>query len=158
MHNDEPTLLDSLSRQALIQEVGDAIATCTPPQVFGVHGDWGMGKTSFLYQVQWYLTGSCPQSDTATQDATEQGPQTRPCKNLRAVWFDAWRYQHEEAPVIALLQEIRAQFSPMLRARKAATVAIRGALLSIEDVTKKIGFQYSKFQQANREWTAEHLV
>ena len=53
MHNDEPTLLDSLDRNALIHEVGDAIATCTPPQVFGVHGDWGMGKTSFLHQVQW---------------------------------------------------------------------------------------------------------
>ena len=154
MHNDEPTLHDNLDRQALIREVGEAIATCTPPQVFGVHGDWGMGKTSFLHQVQWYLTGSCPQqSETPTTASTEQ----RPHKNaIRVVWFDAWRYQHEDAPVIALLQEIRAQLSAMPRAGKAA-VAIRGALLSIEDVTKKIGFQYSKFQQANREWAAEHF-
>lgn len=61
MHNDEPALLDTLERGELIKEVGDAIARCTPPQVFGVHGDWGLGKTSFLHQVQWYLTGDCPQ-------------------------------------------------------------------------------------------------
>ena len=39
MHNDEPTLLDALGREAIIREVGEAIACCTPPQVFGVHGD-----------------------------------------------------------------------------------------------------------------------
>ena len=155
MHNDEPTLLDNLDRQALIREVGEAIATCNPPQVFGVHGDWGMGKTSFLHQVQWDLTGSCPQQpENSTKASTEQRPHKK--NAIRAVWFDAWRYQHEDAPVIALLQEIRAQLSAMPRAGKAA-VAIRGALLSIEDVTKKIGFQYSKFQQANREWAAERI-
>ena len=61
MHNDEPTLMDALDRKPLIKEVGEAIARCTPPQVFGIHGDWGLGKTSFLHQVQWYLTGECPQ-------------------------------------------------------------------------------------------------
>ena len=65
MHNDEPTLLDALDRETLIREVGEAVATCGPPQVFGVHGDWGLGKTSFLHQVQWYLTGDCPQQPGA---------------------------------------------------------------------------------------------
>ena len=35
---------------------------------------------------------------------------------------------------------------------------MRGALLSIEDLTKKIGFRYSSFSQANREWEAENLA
>ena len=65
MHNDEPALQDTLERRSLIEEVGEAIARCTPPQVFGVHGDWGLGKTSFLHQVQWYLTGDCPQQPEA---------------------------------------------------------------------------------------------
>ena len=65
MHNDEPALLDTLERGSLIEEVGKAIAGCEPPQVFGVHGDWGLGKTSFLHQVQWYLTGDCPQQPEA---------------------------------------------------------------------------------------------
>ena len=60
--NDEPTLLDRLQRKKLVAEVGQVIATCEPPQVFAIHGDWGMGKTSFLHQVQLYLTGWCPQA------------------------------------------------------------------------------------------------
>ena len=69
MHNDEPALLDALERGELLEEVGDAIARCTPPQVFGVHGDWGLGKTSFLHQIQWYLTGECPQQpESVTKD------------------------------------------------------------------------------------------
>ncbi len=54
--NDEPTLVDRLNRRGLVRDVGEVIATCQPPQVFGIHGDWGMGKTSFLHQVQLYLT------------------------------------------------------------------------------------------------------
>jgi tRNA A37 threonylcarbamoyladenosine biosynthesis protein TsaE len=61
LHNDEPTLLDLLERRALLARVGDAVATCEPPYVFGIHGDWGAGKTSFLHQLQLYLTG-CPAS------------------------------------------------------------------------------------------------
>ena len=162
MHNDEPSLLDALERGPLIEEVGKAIASCTPPQVFGIHGDWGLGKTSFLHQVQWYLTGDCPQqSEKATEEAAEQ--KNSEFKNtIRSVWFDAWRYQNEEAPVVALLHEMRAQLSWQSRAAGSASrtagVLTRGALLSLEDLTKKIGFQYSKFRQASREWENENLA
>ena len=175
MHNDEPALLDSLERGPLIEEVGEAIARCAPPQVFGVHGDWGLGKTSFLHQVQWYLTGDCPQqpesvtkgmkgragADGAERDASAQrGGVHR--QAIQAVWFDAWRYQNEAAPVVALLHEMRAQLEWRRRAARSlsrsAEVAMRGALLSMEDLTKKIGLQYSKFAQANREWETENLA
>ncbi len=39
-HNDEPVLCDQLERLELVREVGNAIANCRPPHVFGVHGDW----------------------------------------------------------------------------------------------------------------------
>ena len=175
MHNDEPVLEDTLKRGRLIEEVGEAIARCTPPQVFGVHGDWGLGKTSFLHQVQWYLTGDCPQQsvqvisrmDDKRKAAEARGevPTQRDGvhrETIRTVWFEAWRYQHEAAPVVALLHEIRAQLSWRSRAAgsapRAAKVAIRGALLSLEDLTKQIGFQYSKFREANREWESENLA
>ena len=142
MHNDEPTLVDLLGRQALIEEVGDAIARCTPPQVFGVHGDWGLGKTSFLYQVQWYLTGECPQQLGAEAKDTSKSTETTRGKykeSIRSVWFDAWRYQHEEAPVVALLQEMRAQLSwghqMATTATRGVETAVRGALHSIEGIT-----------------------
>lgn len=163
MHNDEPTLLDTLDRRVLIEEVGDAIANCTLPQVFGVHGDWGLGKTSFLHQVQWYLTGACPQQSEAATSA-DMGPYAagKHRETIRAVWFDAWRYQHEDAPVVALLQEMRAQLSWGHQVAgsmgRGAEVAVRGALLSLEELTKKIGFQYSKFRDANREWEVKNLA
>ncbi len=163
MHNDEPTLLDALDRGPLIREVGDAVATCVPPQVFGVHGDWGLGKTSFLHQVQWYLTGDCPQqSGTAAEDAKRIFAGGVHRETIQAVWFDAWRYQNEDAPIVALLHEMRAQLSWRSRAVRQATrtteVATRGALLSMGELTKKIGIQYSRFRQANREWESENLA
>ena len=173
LHNDEPTLLDTLDRVSLIEEVGEAIARCTPPQVFGVHGDWGLGKTSFLHQVQWYLTGDCPQQPKAVTDrmkkqAKDAGADAAAQKcgvykaAVQAVWFDAWRYQNEAAPVVALLHEMRAQLSWGSRVVRATgrntKVAVRGALLSLEDLTRKIGLQISTFHQANREWQAENLA
>ena len=173
MHNDEPALRDALERGPLIEEVGEAIAQCTPPQVFGVHGGWGLGKTSFLHQVQWYLTGDCPQQPEAVTEemktraerANEDAPGQEHSKyagTVRTVWFDAWRYQNEETPVVALLHEMRAQLSWKSRAANSASrqvdVLTRGALLSLEDLTRKIGFQYSRFRQANREWETENLA
>ena len=173
MHNDLPALRDALERGPLIEEVGDAFARCKPPQVFGVHGDWGLGKTSFLHQVQWYLTGDCPQQPEAvTKDLERRAKEaegdasTQRCRQHRdvvqAVWFDAWRYQNEPAPVVALLHEMRAQLAWGRRAvrstRRNAEVAVRGALLSMEELTRKIGFQYSVFRQANRDWEAENLA
>ena len=173
MHNDEPALQDALERGSLIEEVGKAIAHCTPPQVFGVHGDWGLGKTSFLQQIEWYITGECPQQpESITEEMKKQVNGTGTSaptqrygvfkKHVQAVWFDAWRYQNEEVPVVALLHEMRAQLTWGTRvvnaADRAAKVAVRGALLSMEDFTRKIGFQYSKLRQANREWEAENLA
>ena len=175
MHNDEPSLEDALERVPLIEEVGEAIARCTPPQVFGVHGDWGLGKTSFLHQVQWYLTGECPQQpESVTKDMDDKrkaaevrgGALTQRggvhCKEIRTIWFDAWRYQNEAAPVVALLHEMRAQLSWRSRAAgsasRAVQVAARGALLSLEGLTKEIGFQYSKFREASRDWESENLA
>ena len=81
---------------------------------------------------------------------------------IQAVWFDAWRYQNEAAPVVALLHEMRAQLSWRSRAAnsvsRAVQVAALGASLSLETLTKGIGFQYSKFREASRDWESENLA
>ena len=169
VHNDEPTLSDHLDRSSLTAEVTDVIAHCKPPQVFGVHGDWGLGKTSFLHQVQWQLTGDCPQQpaevrrELAHRVSNGMREETKLYKRtIRAVWFDAWRYQYEDAPVVALLHEMRAQLSWGRQVTRAisqgAQVAIRGALLSIEELTKKIGIQHSAYRAASREWQVSNLA
>jgi hypothetical protein len=167
LHNDEPTLEDLLEWGPLVKEVGDTLAACTPPHVFGVHGDWGAGKTSFLHMLHYYLAGECPQQDGPKDPVALEGLKRhwrgwKPQPHVVVVWFEAWRYQHEQAPVVALLHEIRTQLSWQKKvwnaAKKTFDVGIRGFLLSIEDVTKKIGFQASKVQAAGEQWEQEHLA
>lgn len=102
--NDEPTIDDTLDRTSLVNEVAQVVSKCRPPQVFGIHGDWGLGKTSFLHQLQMCLTGTSPLASPETPLAPE-------AQKLATVWFEAWRYQYEQAPIVALLHEIRSQLS-----------------------------------------------
>ena len=57
---------------------------------------------------------------------------------------------------------MRAQLSWRSRAAgsasRAVQVAARGALLSLEGLTREIGFQYSKFREASRDWESENLA
>ena len=166
LFNDEPTLADCGDRTGMVRKIGDAIAGCDPPHVFGIHGEWGCGKTSFLYQLQLYLTGRCPQpldEDGCTSRARKLwGGKWKPRAHVTSVWFEAWRYQNENAPIVALLQEIRTQLSWQLtwanKVAKIGEVAIRGALLSLEDLTKKIGIQASKIQETGEKWERDHLA
>lgn len=160
-HNDEPTLFDTLGRAALVEEVGDAVARCAPPQVFGIHGDWGLGKTSFLYQLQWHLCGSCPQRSDEARHAVP--PVVRKDdQDYVVVWFEAWRYQHEKAPILALLHEMRAQLDWWVKSgqklKEKAAVAWHGALHSMEELTKSIGLQASKLYEAQDRWNRENLA
>ena len=164
VQNDEPVLHDRLGRQNMVASVGDEVAQCSPPCVFGIHGEWGSGKTSFLHQLHWYLTGDCPQQTEEERQAAKKnaGEHGQYEKTVTVVWFEAWRYQHEKDPVTALLHEIRTQlplYSKWLNGgKKLAEVAIRSALLSIEDLTKRIGIAPSKIQEAGEQWERNHLA
>jgi len=162
-HNDEPTLHDLIERQRLVKEVGDQVADCTPPQVFGIHGDWGCGKTSFLHQLHWYLAGECPESQDWQKDAkpTEveawQPWQAKP--GVTVVWFEAWRYQNEPNPIVALLQEIRTQLQWSKKfwnyVKKETEVAAYGALFGLENLTKYLQVDPAKVQEAGEKWERE---
>ncbi|HEY8902241.1 MAG TPA: P-loop NTPase fold protein [Chthoniobacterales bacterium] len=157
--SDEPCIdLEQVpALKPLIEQIGNAIAFSETPLVVGVHGDWGSGKTSFLHYLQYWLTGTCPQNAGTTKLGKKEGH-----PHLAPIWFEAWRYQHESAPVVALLHEIRSQLSFRQKlfggVTKLSEVAVRGALLSVEDVTKKIGFQASKIQSAGESWERENLA
>ena len=155
-----------VDRKQANKDLQELIATSVPPLVIGVHGDWGAGKTSFLHQLQFGLTGECDQNPLATFLKPEQ---SSPQKHVVAVWFEAWRYQHESSPIVALLHEIRERLANprnlMERltsfgneAAKLGEVTIRGALLSLEGVTSHIGFQASKIQAAGEKWEAERFA
>lgn len=161
--NDQPTLHDRLDLPRLVAEIGRSIAEGEPPQVFGLHGDWGAGKTSLLHQVQLYLSGRCPQqSDEAVKAVLKTAARYHDQDRCRVVWFDAWRYQHEPVPVVALLHEMREQLVGHVKLigklSKVAEIALRSSLLHLEDLTKKVGIQASKIVEVGKEWERERLA
>ncbi len=107
-NNDEPDIDINLlpERQRLLKKLVDDIRECRPPIVFGVHGDWGAGKTSFLQAVMYELTGKCPQKHECDEAEAKKHPRWNK-KPPVAVWFEAWRFQNESSPVVALLHELR---------------------------------------------------
>ncbi|AWM40934.1 KAP family P-loop domain protein [Gemmata obscuriglobus] len=163
--SDEPTLTDLLTRMDLVRQVGDTAAGCHPPCVLGVHGDWGAGKTSFLHILHHYLTGTCPPLDGLDRGVvmTEHWPQEwQPKDHVAVIWFEAWRYQHEPAPVVALLHEIRAQLPTASKlfdsAKKIGEVSVKSALFAMEWLTKRVGVQASKVQEIGEKWEKEHFA
>jgi KAP family P-loop domain len=167
--SDHPTYADCLNRIELLKEVANQVKTCRPPQVIGIYGDWGSGKTSFLRALQLYLGGPLGTADedrfrqthnnTVTEiDRTSDWYEGEGIENLLAlrrgdpgqpveegyqvVWFDAWRYQGEDAPIIALIHEIRRQFGVGSRAwemlNKQTRIALESTLLALEPIAKAI--------------------
>jgi hypothetical protein len=124
--SDEPVTRLVADGDEYVARVAREIARCRPPQVFGVHGEWGAGKTSFLCSIEYFMTGRCRRLADV-----EIGTGDPKCKDVRVVWFEAWRYQYEEAPVIALLHEICSQL-PLLQkgnreARKLCLCQLSGS-------------------------------
>lgn len=104
-HNDDPTLHDGFGNNGFIREICELIRNCTPPKGIGVNGYWGTGKTSMLLQVCHQLTGTHPYGDKQPGLSAPESVD----KAIMPVWFEAWRYQHEAQPIVALLNEIRLQ-------------------------------------------------
>ena len=163
--NDEPEIDINLlpERQRLLKKLVEDIRHCSPPMVFGVHGDWGAGKTSFLQAVMYELTGSCPMNPDSISKERTAHPEWKAAP--LAVWFEAWRYQNESAPIIALLHELRTQFGAWAKtveiAKEVGGTVWRNLMLAFDSIVLKIeaeagipgngakvGAQVSPFQMA----------
>lgn len=124
LSNDEPTIKDQLGHQAQVEEVAGMLDRVEPPYVLGVHGDWGMGKTSFLRKLEARIGGG------------------RGARRSRVIFFEAWRHQFEEQPVVALLQAIREHFGAQRRAwdkaGKLAEVAVWTGLRLLDDLSQGV--------------------
>lgn len=87
---DEPTLADELGRRRYATALANIAITCSTPQVIGVYGSWGTGKTSLLRQVQQIA---------------------RRTAGVPTIWFDPWLHQFDESPVLALVQSTNIQLN-----------------------------------------------
>lgn len=164
--NDEPVLGGALGREKLVEQVSREIAMCELPQVFGIHGDWGAGKTSFLCAVERFITGSCRRLPACMQTSPHPS-----CIRVKVVWFEAWRYQNEPAPVVALLHEMCSQLGTIAKgrrqAKKLAFTAFRGIINMVRKVEfepsfggfslGKLGNPIDSLNEASEEWESDHL-
>ena len=143
---DNPTLDDCLNWETEIARLQQRILSCDTPHVLGIHGDWGAGKTSFMRQLQAALGGEAAQGDALegrqpAQDSPENQDAQKLAKEMRqkvcTIWFDAWRYQNESTPILALLQEMRAQFNWRIelaqKLKKGGKLALDIAVRSVLD-------------------------
>jgi hypothetical protein len=76
---------DGLGFEAYARVLASAAADTRGPFTIGVFGEWGTGKTSLMRLIERQLADE-PQVVT--------------------VWFNAWRYEQEEHPIIALVGTI----------------------------------------------------
>lgn len=129
-HNDNPVHENSLTDVKFIKNIAEVIKNCEPPKGIAINGYWGTGKTSSLLQLHYELTGILPTDNK------------KPTKGLKitTVWFEAWRYQHEPIPIIALLHEIRSRISLWNRflaeGQKLMGVVLQGVLAAFDETIK----------------------
>lgn len=160
-HNDDPTLVDGFDNQDFIKEICSLISNCTPPKGIGINGYWGTGKTSTLLQIYYQLTGKYPYGDKPTDSPVSP---VFLDVSIMPIWFEAWRYQHESQPIVALLNEIRHQMGLwekfQSRATKITGVTFLGVLSAFDEVIKVASNgllkpELGRLQAIGNAWEAE---
>ncbi|MDB4444275.1 KAP family NTPase [bacterium] len=148
LHNDEPTVKDSLNREAYAKALAKVVDNCDTPMVIGLYGTWGVGKTSLMKQIEKNLD----------------------IERNRPIWFDPWMHQFDENPVLPLAHTILKSLGKTEReeGKKLLTIiasAIGSSLLkstlgiSADDIFK-LGKMYEeeRFQvRENRVRLREHF-
>ena len=165
---DWPTFKDEIGWKDQLSALATRVAHCETPQVFGVHGDWGAGKSSFARQLQHNLGAKTdPSCDAHRISLPIDIEATKRYKSkIVTVWFEAWRYQHEPVPVVALLHEIRRQFEfsdqAKQRIKKLGAVTFRVMLNTLSDIGKRIGVEAlpsgEKISAVGEQWEREHYA
>lgn len=156
-NNDLPTTDDlSLGTSYFVEKMALDIQHSMPPKTFAITGYWGSGKTSALAMLFKKLTNTSPFETTSIGDDNSA--------DCIGIWFEAWRYQHEALPVVALLQEIKKSFSIsdkfINKAGKLASVSFLGALTVLDGVIKSaVGISgLSKVKGIGEAYEKENLL
>lgn len=167
VHPDHPTLHDRLEWNMELERLVKRLKTAPMPHVMGIYGDWGSGKTSFMRQLQWRLGGDMPDDGTLDlANAPTRTGLTTLQKQYVTLWFDAWRYQNEAVPVVALLQEMRRQFG-LIKAvqekfKKLGEVTLKYTLNGLADLGKVIGVEglpsAEKIEKVGSDWERDHFA
>lgn len=149
LHDDHATSEDKLEWQTEQERILQRISTCKMPHIMGIHGDWGSGKTSFMLQLKNRLP--------------PDNQPFNPIKTIIPIWFDAWQYQNEPVPVVALLHEMRRQMQGIERVKgkfeEIGTIALYTVLDGVSDISRAIGLlgiSAEKVEQHAEKWEQKH--
>lgn len=131
--NDELASADQFGYNAFAERVVGHILSCAPPKGFAISGPWGAGKTSCLNFIRNKL-----------EDRKAHG------KKVHTMWFDAWKYQNEPEPIIALLQQMRKELGGLKGHSKKEILRLMGnAFLDLFTKEIPIKESVSKFRESN---------
>ncbi|MBW0280826.1 hypothetical protein B4O99_15000 [Shewanella xiamenensis] len=137
--NDLPVLTDDFGLYTtFVEGIAEEIRQSQAPKTIAITGYWGSGKTSVLAQLYTHLFGENP--------PPIKGEVTPLKKDINAhyqgVWFEAWRYQHEPQPIIALMHTMRQSFRQKRQlfdeAGKIASVSMVAGLSVLDGVIKTL--------------------
>ena len=111
--DDLPTGADNLGFQPYIDALADILLdpNTRTPLTLGLFGSWGSGKTSLM---------------TMLRDLVLAG------QRHRAVWFNAWKYNHEDALwralLLLLLDDLEQMIDKVLSVTDVSSVEIVSAM------------------------------
>jgi hypothetical protein len=124
--SDSPTADDLLGFRRLSEPLAERIAEVPivdTPWTIGLFGEWGAGKTSFMLMLD---------------DSLRR-------RKIEPVWFNAWKYSHEETLWTALLQTVLDRARIAGSAWRRPVVACRLWFLTLDvragtwEVVRKVG-------------------
>jgi len=154
-HNDTAQSDDAFNQADFIEKVCEIIKDCSPPKGIAINGYWGTGKTSSLIQLHEKLTGVTPDK---YEESTNQ--------DIVPIWFEAWRYQSETQPIVALLQEIRTRLGTwqklVNKGQKLSEITIMGVLGTFDAALQAasggvMSPNLGKIPELGKQWEDKHL-
>jgi predicted KAP-like P-loop ATPase len=109
--DDLPAHRDALDFEPYVETLTDVVSSpqTSTPLTVGVFGSWGSGKTTLLGMIRQKLPKTCT-----------------------SLWFDAWKYDKQEALWRALLLRVLAELKEVVRRGESADV--KKDLVELEDL------------------------
>lgn len=130
--SDLPTSKDLLGIEQYTEGLKSFIETCSTPLSISIQGDWGIGKTSMMRQVQEKLN-----------------------KNCKTIWFNTWQFsQFNLTPYLsvqflsALVKEIESKdeskelYNQAIKVLK--TISSLTKIIDLKGIFGKVGINYDE--------------